>query len=368
MRSYLINWCRIIILFLTCLTSLFINQSYAWGRTGHQITAEIASSIISHRVKQNVQQYLGSTLFEEASVWMDEMRSQGQYEYMKPWHYINIEKGEKYIPGNGDNIIDRLNLTYKELQYRQHLTDEQIHDDLLLLFHLVGDLFQPLHVGYGADRGGNTDQVNVNGRGTNLHAIWDTYIIDEEHITRNDCMELYRQLSASEINHIRNASFVELMYENRKLLADIYPSSHKIEDNYLQKNKIIVERQLLYGGIKLAAVLEQLFSHPDNRVAVKQEPLIKIRAEDAAKYIGKRVTVCSQVYGVKELANINFINLGGQFPDNPLTLVVFSSDKRDFKQGLEIYNGKKVCVTGIVKEHRGKLEIIINTPEEISIK
>lgn len=112
----------------------------------------------------------------------------------------------------------------------------------------------------GADRGGNTYQVNVNDRGANLHAIWDTYIIDEEHITRNDCMKLYKQLSASEINHIRNASFTELMYENKKLLTDLYPSSHKIDDSYLQKNKIKVERQLLYAGIKLAAVSELLFA------------------------------------------------------------------------------------------------------------
>ena len=136
----------------------------------------------------------------------------------------------------------------------------------------------------------------------------------------------------------------------------------------MQKNKIVVERQLLYAGIKLSAVLEQLFSHPDNRVVAKPEPLIKISAEDAAKYIGKKVMVCSQVYGVKELSNINFINLGEQYPDNPLTIVVFSADKGNFNQGLLIYNGKKVCVTGTIKEYKGKAEIVMSNPEEISIQ
>ena len=70
-------------------------------------------------------------------------------------------------------------------------------------------------------------------------------------------------------------------------------------------------------------------------MVAKPEPLIKISTEDAAKYISKKVMICSQVYGVKELSNINFINLGAQHPDNPLTVVVFSSDKGNFKQGLK---------------------------------
>ena len=78
--------------------------------------------------------------------------------------------------------------------------------------------------------------------------------------------------------------------------------------------------------------------------------------------------VCSKVYGVKELPNINFINLGARFPDNPLTVVVFSGDKANFKDGLTIYDNKTVCVTGTIKEYKGKPEIIITRPQDISIQ
>jgi putative intracellular protease/amidase len=57
---------------------------------------------------------------------------------MKPWHYINIEKDGEYVPGNGDNIIDRFNITYRELQHKKTLNNETIKTDLLLIFHLVG--------------------------------------------------------------------------------------------------------------------------------------------------------------------------------------------------------------------------------------
>jgi S1/P1 Nuclease len=358
---------RIIVMLLTAGLSLFITPSFAWGRTGHHIIAEIARSIMSEGTKANVLIYLDNTTFEEASVWMDEMRSEGKYDYMKPWHYINIEKGDAYVPGNGDNIVDRLNITYSELQNKQKLSTETIRTDLLLLFHLVGDLFQPLHVGYGFDRGGNTYQVNLNGKGTNLHAVWDNDIIEDENITLDDCMMLYKSLSTAQKASIRNTDFVGWMNENRKLLDDIYPANHKIDNGYLEKNKSVVEKQLLYAGIKLAGVLETFFSEPYTRV-IQLSKVETISASDAEKYIGRKVVVCSIVYGVKELPNINFINLGARFPDNPLTIVVFSDDKKNFSEGLSVYEGKNICVTGIVKEYKSKPEIIINSPQDISIK
>jgi DNA/RNA endonuclease YhcR with UshA esterase domain len=103
-------------------------------------------------------------------------------------------------------------------------------------------------------------------------------------------------------------------------------------------------------------------------VVTAQSNVVKIATEDAEKYIGKRVMVCSKAYGVKELPNINFINLGAHFPDNPLTIVVFSGDKANFKDGVAIYDNKTVCITGTIKEYKGKPEIIITKPQDISIQ
>lgn len=38
--------------------------------------------------------------------------------------------------------------------------------------HLVADVHQPLHAGYLDDKGGNKYQLQVFGRGSNLHALW----------------------------------------------------------------------------------------------------------------------------------------------------------------------------------------------------
>jgi hypothetical protein len=45
------------------------------------------------------------------------------------------------------------------------------------LIHFVGDVHQPLHVGWTSDRGGNTIKCTFFGRSTELHAVWDSGII-----------------------------------------------------------------------------------------------------------------------------------------------------------------------------------------------
>ena len=54
--------------------------------------------------------------------------------------------------------------------------------DLLELFHLIGDLHQPLHVGFGEDKGGNTFEVQFNDKGSNLHKVWDSEIIEYKNL------------------------------------------------------------------------------------------------------------------------------------------------------------------------------------------
>ncbi|CAI5533702.1 unnamed protein product [Closterium sp. Naga37s-1] len=49
---------------------------------------------------------------------------------------------------------------------------------LMFLAHFAGDIHQPLHVGFTSDLGGNRVHVTWFKRKTNLHAVWDSFIID----------------------------------------------------------------------------------------------------------------------------------------------------------------------------------------------
>ena len=68
----------LLLLFLTLRFS-----SFAWGPLGHNIIAEIAMDNLDKSVKDSVQKYLGDMTIEQASTWMDDMRKDHSYDYMK---------------------------------------------------------------------------------------------------------------------------------------------------------------------------------------------------------------------------------------------------------------------------------------------
>ena len=85
---------------------IFLNEQkvLAWGSVGHKIIAQIARAELSQAVLDSVTFYLGETSFESASVWMDEIRSDENYDYLKPMHYINVAKDQTYVPVKEPNI------------------------------------------------------------------------------------------------------------------------------------------------------------------------------------------------------------------------------------------------------------------------
>jgi len=104
--------------------------------------------------------------------------------------------------------------------------------------------------------------------------------------------------------------------------------------------------------------------------AFKASAQTAIAAKDAAKHIGENVTICDKVYSTKLLdgANITFLDLGGNHPDQLLTLVIKGDDRAKFKGQPEVdYKGKDVCVTGVLVDYKGKPEIIVSDPAQLKL-
>lgn len=96
---------------------------------------------------------------------------------------------------------------------------------------------------------------------------------------------------------------------------------------------------------------------------------IKIPVDSAINHIGEKVVICSKVYGVKSTEKVTFINLGSAYPKSPLTIVIFAKDLTNFEQSPSLlFSNKTICVTGVLKEYKGKAEIIVTKPEEISVQ
>ena len=71
--------------------------------------------------------------WEKAATWMDDVRSDHKYDYMKSWHYINVERDKTYVvEPNAENCIVEIQKAITELNNKSNLNHEQISMDIKL--------------------------------------------------------------------------------------------------------------------------------------------------------------------------------------------------------------------------------------------
>ncbi len=178
--------------------------------------------------------------------------------------------------------------------------------------------------------------------------------------------------------------FMIWLNESQVLLSALYVvTDHNIDDSYLRKSKIIVEQQLRHGGGLLASCLEYVFSRAKN-IPIAIEPIsIKpqvstsgtvlqsmatVPAEQAAAVVGQTTTVCGKVYSTKFTGKITYINMGGDYPNNPFTAVIMIKNRSNFAyKPEETLPGKTICITGTVQNYKGKPEIVVENEDQIKV-
>lgn len=369
---------------VVCMSFLLLshNSSFAWGKIGHSIVPQVAFTYLDENTKQIVLKYLDGMSIESAATWMDDMRSEASLSYLKPWHYVNLDKDATYQPSTEDNILNKLGDVLKQLRNAQNMKPADVKQALLYLFHLVGDLHQPLHAGYGSDIGGNNVEVSFMGTKSNLHSVWDSKIIEYKNTTAKDCMAWYNGFTKDELADYKRIDILHWFEQSRSYLPQIYKFSNATLDAaYVEANTPIVEKQLLIAGIRLASVLTEVFGTMKATDVSTGKPTAQktkdgkliVPVSDVASYEGKVVTVCTKVYGGKFLDRSNgeptLLNLGANFPNSLLTVMIWGNRRKNFPKDPEVYYvGKQVCVTGRVVMYKGKPEIIIEKESEIVVQ
>jgi hypothetical protein len=252
MKLYCFYFILIITLFCSKIT-------YAWGAKGHEIVSEVAFNYLDESTKKIVLHYLDGMTIQEAATWMDRIKKDQSLNYMKPYHYANFQKGATIKNNSGTNIIAVLSKAIAELKNHKKLSKKEVKMRLLFVFHLIGDLHEPLHVGYASDKGGNKVQINFKGKGTNLHSFYDSGIIKYKKIKFKDCLNPMMS-TKKEVARYRKINVVEWAKESRSFLPEIYNfKGHKVSEEYVDKNTVIIKSQLFKAGIRLASVLNLAF-------------------------------------------------------------------------------------------------------------
>jgi hypothetical protein len=141
---------------------------------------------------------------------------------------------------------------------------------LRFLIQCLEDMHQPCHVGDNGDKGGNQTQVRFFDRGTNMHRLWDTDMIER---TSKDEDYWLTDLAALELPEARQDAVKGQVedWATESLLAarQAYQapetgmrlkSGQKLGDAYLNANLPVVRQRLYRCGVRLAMVLNEAFA------------------------------------------------------------------------------------------------------------
>jgi hypothetical protein len=91
-------------------------------------------------------------------------------------------------------------------------------------------------------------------------------------------------------------------------------------------------------------------------------------AVEAAKHVGETATVTGRVDGVQHWGKGNiFLNMGGKYPNQAFTAFIPSSSAGQFSKSQQ-YEGRTLAVSGKIALHKGKPEIVVTSPSQISAK
>jgi hypothetical protein len=91
-------------------------------------------------------------------------------------------------------------------------------------------------------------------------------------------------------------------------------------------------------------------------------------AREAAKHVGETATITDTVDSVHQMPGNNiFLNMGGKYPNQAFTAFIPSVSAAQFPNPQQ-YEGRTVAVSGKITLDKGKPEIILSSPSQISVK
>nr|GMC78796.1 endonuclease 1 [Ipomoea batatas] len=293
MRRFRLLGCAILFLFLG-----FIGEPagvQAWSKEGHMMTCRIAQGLLNeeaaHAVNMLLPDYVDGDL-SALCVWPDQVRHWYKYRWTSPLHFIDTPDQACNFDYDRDchdqhGVKDMCvagaiqNFTTQLSHYRDGTSDRRhnMTEALLFLAHFMGDIHQPMHVGFTTDEGGNTIELRWFRHKSNLHHVWDREIILtaakdyygndvnllQEDIKRNftdgiwtDDVVSWKECSGDLFSCV-NKYAVESINLACKWGYKNVEAGQTLSDDYFNSRLPIVMKRVAQGGVRLAAILNRIF-------------------------------------------------------------------------------------------------------------
>ena len=202
--------------------------------------------------------------------WADELREHDPDlgKRSSRWHYVNIAEDDcRYDAAkhckDGDCVVEAIRAQTAILADASRSKAERLQA-LKFVVHFVGDAHQPLHAGFGRDKGGNDFQVQFDGRGTNLHSLWDSGMLKAANLEEAAWLQRLRAMPLAVDLPPQPLSPPSTQWAEAScrivLRPGFYPAKATIGDAYVQTWRPLAEEQLRRGGAELAVTLNAALS------------------------------------------------------------------------------------------------------------
>lgn len=267
-----------------------------WSKEGHIMTCRIAQGLLKPEAAEAVRNLLPDSVAGDLSslcVWADQIRHWHKYLWTSPLHFIDtpddacsyqFSRDCKNSHGTECMCVAGAiqNFTSQLMHYLHGTSDRRYNmtEALLFLSHFMGDIHQPLHVGFTSDEGGNSVDLRWFRHKSNLHHVWDREIIltaaaelygkdvellqkdiesnltkgiwSDDIFTWKDCHELSSCVNQYAVESINIAC--KWGYKGVK-------SGQTLSDEYFESRMPIVMKRVAQGGVRLSMFLNHIFSH-----------------------------------------------------------------------------------------------------------
>lgn len=256
---------------LTILLALAGAPTPAWSYDIHRLVCDIAWRELRPETRAAVGRVLGAEhtaeAFAESCTWADRVRSEGPYRWTAPAHYVNLPRGAAALDVARD--CDTICVVTAIPRFLRVLADRTASDSarreaLEWVSHFVADVHQPLHAGYGDDRGGNSVRLTFFGDSTNLHRLWDGELpraLGLGPASGADLHALIRPVDRTrwqadlDPGTWATESFAIV---ERQVYADVVDGA--AGQDYVERNRHTVIQRIQAAGVRLAALLERALS------------------------------------------------------------------------------------------------------------
>lgn len=257
--------------------------AWAWAALGHRLVGELAEPQLRPNARLEVARLLEGerepTLAGIAN-WADELRGSdpARFKATSSWHYVGTARGDCMVDSaeecpDGQCVVGQIEAQTRILADTTKPPRER-REALKFVVHLVGDAHQPLHASDHDDLGGNTVKLTLrtdiepeayaraNYRDgvmqTNLHSIWDFYILAEAKLDASTYAEQLRRWG-SPTAPTQMSPARAWAAESCRLITQraLYPTTIDLDSAYLDTFRPLAEQRIRQAAFRLAYLINE---------------------------------------------------------------------------------------------------------------